>query len=322
LRYRPLGSSGINISVVGFGAWGIGGRTPGATSYGEADDAVSRRALCEALDLGITFFDTASVYGDGHSEELIGECFEGRRHQVVIATKGGITASFRGYDFSATALRASLEGSLRRLRTDYVDLFQLHNAVADIVAQNPDIEGLLRRFVEEGKIRAYGVSTPSPQDALDLVDGFDAASFQVNCNLLDWRAVDSGLFGRASARGVSIIARTPLAFGFLTDVLTSDTVFNDDDHRSRWPRDRVAACAEAADALFSAVLQSGHDDSRVAIALRFCLSFDAVTTVIPGMMSAAEVRANVAACEQGALDPDLLHSIEGVYRRYAPRLER
>ena len=322
MRYRPLGSSGIDISVVGFGAWGIGGRTPGATSYGDTDDALSRRALREALDLGITFFDTASVYGDGHSEELIGECFEGRRHQVVIATKAGITASFRGYDFSATALRASLEGSLRRLRTDYVDLFQLHNAGADIVTQHPDIEGLLRRFVEEGKVRAYGVSTPSPQDALDLIDRWDAASFQVNCNLLDWRALDTGLFGRASARGVSIIARTPLAFGFLTDALTSDTVFNGDDHRSRWPRDRVAAWAEAADALFSAAAQSGHEDSRVAIALRFCLSFDAVTSVIPGMMSPAEVHANVMACEQGALDSDLLQCIEGVYRRYAARLER
>ena len=152
MRYRPLGSSSIQVSVVGFGAWGIGGRTPGATSYGATDDAVSRRALHEAFDRGITFYDTASVYGDGHSEELIGECFDGRRHEIVIATKAGITSSFRGYDFSAPALRASLEGSLRRLRTDYVDLFQLHNAGPDVVLHQPHIVELLQRFVAEGKV--------------------------------------------------------------------------------------------------------------------------------------------------------------------------
>ena len=153
MRYRPLGSSSIQVSVVGFGAWGIGGRTPGATSYGATDDAVSRRALEEAFDRGITFYDTASVYGDGHSEELIGECFDGRRHEIVIATKAGITSSFRGYDFSAPALRASLEGSLRRLRTDYVDLFQLHNAGPDVVLHQPHIVELLQRFVARERSR-------------------------------------------------------------------------------------------------------------------------------------------------------------------------
>src|ERR1700687_5599671 len=120
------------VSVIGFGAWGIGGRTVGATSYGETDAAESSRALYEAFDRGINFYDTANVYGDGRSEELIGNCFKNRRHEVVIATKAGITSSFRGYDFSYSALRASLEASLRRLQTDYVDLFQLHNAGPDV----------------------------------------------------------------------------------------------------------------------------------------------------------------------------------------------
>jgi aryl-alcohol dehydrogenase-like predicted oxidoreductase len=177
LRYRSLGSSGIKVSVIGFGAWGIGGRTPGPTSYGDTDDSLSRRALNEAYDRGITFYDTASVYGDGHSEELIGECFESRRDQVVIATKAGITSSFRCYDFSEAGLRASLEGSLRRLRTDYVDLFQLHNAGSDVVSAHPHIGDLLSRLREEGKIRAYGFSTPGPQDALDLLETPGAACF-------------------------------------------------------------------------------------------------------------------------------------------------
>ena len=321
LRYRSLGSSSINVSILGFGAWGIGGRTPGATSYGETDDAVSRRALHEALEHGITFFDTASVYGDGHSEELIGECFKDRRHEVVIATKGGITKSFRGYDFSASALRASLEGSLRRLRTDYVDLFQLHNAGSNVVLGHPDIGDALNRFLEEGKIRAYGFSTPSPQEAVALLDFPNTASFQVNCNLLDWRAVDLGLFRRAFAQNISIIARTPLAFGILTETITNDTIFGADDHRSRWSRDKIAVWLEAADALFSTIAHGGYRESRTATALRFCLSFDAVTTVIPGMMSPEDVRANVAACKQGSLDLSLIRCIERIYRQYESRLE-
>ena len=199
---------------------GYRGAHSGATSYGATDDAVSRRALDEAFDRGITFYDTASVYGDGHSEELIGECFDGRRHEIVIATKAGITSSFRGYDFSAPALRASLEGSLRRLRTDYVDLFQLHNAGPDVVLHQPHIVELLQRFVAEGKVRAFGFSTPTPDDALALLDVSGVACFQVNCNLLDWRAIEVGLFDRARSRNIGIIARTPLAFGFLAGRLT------------------------------------------------------------------------------------------------------
>jgi aryl-alcohol dehydrogenase-like predicted oxidoreductase len=320
LRYRPLGSSGIDVSILGFGAWGIGGRTPGATSYGATDDAVSRRALDEAFDHGVTFFDTASVYGDGHSEELIGECFQTRRPAVVIATKAGITKSFEGHDFSASALRLSLEGSLRRLRTDYVDLFQLHNAGPDVVLEHPRIGDVLNRFLEEGKIRAYGFSTPSPRDAAALLDFQSIASLQVNCNLLDWRAVDVGLFDAALTRQVSIIARTPLAFGFLTGTIANDTVFSADDHRSRWSRDNIATWLEVADALFSEIAQAGCKESRAAIALRFCLSFASVATVIPGMMSPEEVRANAAACTLGPLDPSLIRCIEGVYRQHESRL--
>jgi aryl-alcohol dehydrogenase-like predicted oxidoreductase len=321
LRYRPLGSSSIKVSVIGFGAWGIGGRTPGATSYGATDDAVSRRALEEAFERGITFYDTASVYGDGHSEELIGECFRDRRREIVIATKVGITSSFRGYDFSAPALRASLEGSLRRLQTDYVDVLQLHNAGPDVVLGQPHIAELMQRFVEEGKVGAFGFSTPTPEDALALLDVPGTACLQVNCNLLDWRAIDTGLFDRAASRGIGIIARTPLAFGFLAGGLDKDTVFPGDDHRSRWSRERVATWVEAADRLVADLSISNDPQSRVAVALRFCLSFEAVATVIPGMLSPAQVLASVAACDRGPLDASALRRIEAVYRQYEARLK-
>jgi aryl-alcohol dehydrogenase-like predicted oxidoreductase len=321
LRYRPLGSSSIKVSVIGFGAWGIGGRTPGATSYGATDDAVSRRALEEAFERGITFYDTASVYGDGHSEELIGECFRDRRREIVIATKVGITSSFRGYDFSAPALRASLEGSLRRLQTDYVDVLQLHNAGPDVVLGQPHIVELMQRFVEEGKVGTFGFSTPTPEDAVALLDVPGTACLQVNCNLLDWRAIDTGLFDRAASRGIGIIARTPLAFGFLAGGLDKDTVFPGDDHRSRWSRERVATWVEAADRLVADLNISNDPQSRVAVALRFCLSFEAVATAIPGMLSPAQVLASVAVCDQGPLDAIVLRRIEDVYRQYEARLK-
>jgi aryl-alcohol dehydrogenase-like predicted oxidoreductase len=322
VQYRPLGRSGIEVSVLGFGAWGIGGRTSGATSYGDTDDDVSRRALNEAFEHGVSFYDTASVYGNGHSEELIGECFKSRRHRVVIASKAGIRSSFDGYDFSANALRRSLEASLRRLRTDYLDVLQLHNASADTVRSQTHLGDLLNRFVDEGKVRAFGFSTPSPQDAIKLLDFPNAACFQVNCNLLDWRAIDCGLFDKAKDRGIGIIARTPLAFGFLSGRFDKDAIFPAEDHRSRWPRERIGSWIEAADAIFANLgPPDGERRHRAATALRFCLSFDAVASVIPGMLTPEEVLANITAANAGALGGDQLRNIERTYRQYQMRLD-
>ena len=308
------------VSAIGFGAWGIGGATPGATSYGETDDQESRRALNAAFDHGITFYDTSNVYGDGHSEELIGECFAGRRRDVIIATKAGITTSYRGYDFSPVALRASLEGSLRRLRSDYVDLLQLHNGSPDIVRGDPEVVELMQRLVAEGKVRCWGISTLSPEDAVALMDVAGVGCFQVNCNILDWRAIDAGLPGKAASRGIGMIARTPLASGFLAGAVAKDTVFAANDHRSRWQRERIITWVEAAQSVVEAAEIPDIAVERAALALRFCLSLEGVATVIPGMLTRSEVLASVAACEQGPLGQDVMQSIEGTYRRYEARL--
>lgn len=308
------------VSAVGFGAWGIGGCTPGATSYGETDDQESLRALDAAFDRGINFFDTSNVYGDGHSEELIGACFEGRRNDVIIATKAGITASYRGYDFSPAALRASLEGSLRRLRSDYVDVLQLHNGTPDVVKGNREVVEQMQRFVAEGKVRCWGISTLSPGDALALIDVAGLGCLQVNCNILDWRAIDAGLPGQAASRGIGVIARTPLAAGFLAGGIGKDTAFPANDHRSRWPRERIVTWIEAAEAVAADIDLVDAPGSRAALALRFCLSVEGVATVIPGMLTRSEVLASIAACAQGPLGRDVMLSIEGVYRRYEARL--
>ncbi|TFV80315.1 aldo/keto reductase [Bradyrhizobium frederickii] len=320
MRYRPLGSTGIMVSAIGFGAWGIGGCTPGATSYGETDDQESLRALNAAFDHGITFYDTSNVYGDGHSEELIGACFAGRRSDVIIATKAGITASYRGYDFHPAALRTSLEDSLRRMRTDYVDVLQLHNGTPDTVMGSSELVELMQRFVAEGKVRCWGISTLSPDDALALIDVAGVGCFQVNCNILDWRAIDAGLPGAAASRGIGVIARTPLASGFLAGGIGKDTMFPANDHRSKWPRDRIVTWIDAAQAVVGSVNLADTPENRAALALRFCLSVDGVATVIPGMLTRREVLASVAACERGPLGRDVMLSIEGVYRRYEARL--
>jgi aryl-alcohol dehydrogenase-like predicted oxidoreductase len=314
-----LGSTALRVSAIGFGAWGIGGRTAGATSYGSTDDAVSRRALEAAFDRGITFYDTANVYGDGHSEELIGETFRFRRDQIIIATKGGMLPSYVGTDFSPASLRTSLEGSLRRLRTDYVDILQLHNPGPNEIWTRPEIIETLQALRAEGKIAAFGFSTKTPDEALRLLSTAGLACMQVNLNLLDWRAVDNGLLEQAAKCGVGIIARTPLAFGFLSGELAADREFRLDDHRSLLGQRKVRAMAAAAQVLLGAAADD-EAGTGVRAALRFCLSFTAVATAIPGMLTALEVEANAAAGDAEPFSLPHMNKLRSLYRRYEAEL--
>ena len=302
MKYRPLGRTGLTVSEIGFGAWGIGGRTAGETSYGATEDSRSRAALERALDLGITFYDTSNVYGDGHSEALIGEAFAHRRERVVIATKAGLARYDAPPDFSPEALRRSLDQSLTRLCTNYVDLLQLHNPPPDLFRRLPESYAALQAFMREGKIRSFGVSVKTPDEALAMLQRHLVPCVQINFNMLDIRAVEAGLFDRAASDGVGIIARTPLSFGFLSGAVTRDTRFSEGDHRRRWPRAQIERWIEGGGALHEAAgQQSGQTRSQVA--LRFCLSFPAVATVIPGILSADEAEENARASELGVL-PD------------------
>jgi aryl-alcohol dehydrogenase-like predicted oxidoreductase len=316
MRYRSLGSTGIRVSTIGFGGWGIGGRTAGATSYGQTDDVVSRRALEAAFERGITLYDTSNVYGDGHSETLIGQTFRARRERVVIATKAGMLPSYGGSDFSPAALRASLEDSLRRLGTDYVDILQLHNPLPADIRTRPEILGELERLRADGKARAIGFSTKSPDEARELLWTPNLACLQVNLNLLDWRAVDNGLLDAAARVGVGIIARTPLAFGFLSGRIGPDQTFHHHDHRSQLSRSTVRTRVEVADGIMAVVGDDGEPNARVRAALRFCLSFPAVSTAIPGMLTAEEVEANAAAGEAEPYAQDILDRMRDIYCQY------
>jgi aryl-alcohol dehydrogenase-like predicted oxidoreductase len=311
MRYRPLGRSGLTVSEIGFGAWGIGGATPGATSYGRTDDVVSLRALEEALACGINFFDTSNVYGYGHSETLLGQALRKHRDRVVIATKAGLEQYGAPADFSPARIRTSLADSLRRLRSDYIDVLQLHNPPLERIHNAADICEIVDRLKSEGRIRAFGVSVREPADGLAAIERLQPDAVQANFNLLDQRAIDCGLLDAAAARQCAIIARTPLCFGFLSGQLTESTRFSSDDHRSRWSRDQIIAWTRGGRDMLS-YAAAGQTPSQFA--LRFCLSFAQVTSVIPGMLRQEEVAENAATSRFAPLDQLTLTALREVYR--------
>jgi aryl-alcohol dehydrogenase-like predicted oxidoreductase len=316
MAYRDLGRTGLRVSAVGFGGWGIGGLVPGA-SYGATDDKVSLAALARAVERGIVFFDTAPAYGDGHSEKLIGAFVAGLpaadADRMVVATKAGQARFSDPVDFAPAAIRVSVEGSLRRLRRSAIDLLQLHNPTPDLLAARPEILGCLADLRREGAIRAWGISTKTPAEALRCVREFDAPVVQANYNLIDHRAVECGLFDEARARGAGVIARTPLAFGFLTGAVAADATFPEGDHRRLWPRERLESWSKAARD-FVGDIAAREGQSLAQIALRFCVSRPEISSAIPGILTPAEAEANAAAGAAGALTTQDLARIGAAYR--------
>jgi aryl-alcohol dehydrogenase-like predicted oxidoreductase len=317
VRRRPLGRTGITVSEVGFGAWGIGGRTAGATSYGDTDDVTSLAALEAAFGLGITLIDTAPPYGDGRSERLVGQAAAGRRDRIVLSTKAGVAAFDRPADFSPGAVRRSLEGSLERLGTGYVDLLELHSPPLDLLLERPEILAGLDALRAEGLARAVGVSVKAPQDGLRLMAAWRPDALQVNLNMLDLRAVECGLLERAADLGVGIIARTPLAFGFLSGRIPEDAAFPPGDHRAAWPEEQRRRWIEGVRRLRAAV-PPGEGETPAQVALRWCLSWPAVASVIPGILTPAEAVENAAAAARGALSAAALERVAAVHRDYDP----
>ena len=312
MNYRSLGRTGLVVSEIGFGAWGIGGRTVSQTSYGDTDDRTSLAALACAHDCGITFFDTSAAYGNGHSEELIGEALSGVRHKAVLATKAGYEAWDRPPDFSAAAIVASTERSLGRLRTDYLDLLLLHNPPLDVLLA-ADVQEALAHLVASGKIRSWGASAKGPADALKALQACDVPVIQANFNMMDVRAVTSGLFEEVSRRSAGFIARTPLCFGFLSGTVTRDTKFPPGDHRLGWSSAQLANWIDGAGDLLE-VVSASPGLAGVQAALRFCLAFPEVSTTIPGILTPAEAGQNAAASGLGALPRDAVAAVLAINR--------
>jgi aryl-alcohol dehydrogenase-like predicted oxidoreductase len=312
MRHRPLGRTGLEVSEIGFGAWGIGGTTPGATSYGATSDDESRRALERALERGIDFFDTSGVYGAGHSERLIGEVLGARRARVVLATKAGRGDYLSPADFSPDAIRRSLDASTARLRTDWVDLLQLHNPpVKQMRPDDPALE-TMRSLQREGRIRAFGISVADPIEARIAIEELGAPVLQLNLNLLDQRPFDDGVLDLAARHGCGIIARTPLCFGVLTGAVDEATRFAPDDHRSVWPREQIDRWVEASRSFVARVARRDVQ-TPAQIALRFCLSSPAVAATIPGMLTCEQVDENASASDLGPLPSGDFDALRELY---------
>jgi aryl-alcohol dehydrogenase-like predicted oxidoreductase len=300
MHYRKLGKTDLKVSEIGFGAWAIGGAADaGGTplGWGRANDDESLAAIRRARDLGVTFFDTANSYGFGRSESLLGIVLSRKRQDAVIATKVGVVRDADGRvrkDFSLEHIMHAVDGSLRRLRTDYIDLYQLHNPTIDDLRRD-DIHEAMSRLQEVGKIRYWGVSVTTPEEGIEIVNRGWGYAMQVLYNVLN-QAPAKELFPLAKEKGYGIIARVPLASGLLSGKFRQDTSFPIDDVRQNFltPK-RLEEVIGRVDEAKSII--GGAARSLAEGALRFVLADEAVSTTIPGMRNVRQVEMNVGADE-------------------------
>lgn len=314
MRYRRLGATGLSVSEIGFGTWGIGGSANGSVAYGPTNDLDSIQALQRAYEMGVTFYDTADFYGFGHSEQLLGKALKDVRQKIIIASKVGILDAKGAQDFSPAHILSSIDASLQRLQTDYLDLYQLHSPPLELLEQNPEIIVVMQSLQTQGKVRAIGISVRSPDDGIRAVRDFGFKAVQVNFNLIDQRAAENGLLSLCAQMDAGVIIRTPLCFGFLTGKYSENDQYDPFDHRRKWSFQQVEKWAQAYRLFYPAVAQKqGQTDAQIA--LRYCLSYSAVSTAIPGMLTTDHVEENTAASEQGPLGSVELQKIGDIYKQ-------
>lgn len=300
VHYRKLGKTDITVSEIGFGAWAIGGASEASGTplgWGRTSDDESLAAIRRARELGVTFFDTSDSYGFGRSESLLGIVLSRVRHHVVIGTKVGVVRDGENRlrkDFSLEHISHAIDGSLKRLRTDYIDLYQLHNPTLDDLRRD-DLHEAMSRLQEVGKIRYWGVSVSTPEEGLEIVRNGWGYALQVLYNVLN-QAPAEELFPLAKQKGYGIIARVPLASGLLSGKFRPDTVFAKDDVRQNFltPK-RLEEVIPRIDEAKSII--GGTARSLAEGALRFILANDAVSTAIPGAKNIRQVEMNVSADE-------------------------
>ncbi len=319
MQYRPLGRTGWNVSTISFGAWAIGG------TWGDVDDAESMGALHQALDLGVNFFDTADVYGDGRSERLIARLRKERSEPFYVATKAGRRLNphvTEGYN--RENLRAFVERSLTNLNVEALDLLQLHCPPTPVYYM-PEVFGVLDELQREGKLRHYGVSVEKVEEALKAIEFPGVQSVQIIYNILRQRPADL-LFKETQRKGVGILARLPLSSGLLSGKMTAQTSFAADDHRlfnrngeafdkgETFSGLDYAKGLEAVEAL-RPVVPAGM--SMAQFALRWITMNPAVTCAIPGGKRSAQVADNVSAADLPALTDAQMAAVQTVYEQYA-----
>ena len=303
---RRLGRSGIKVSAMGLGCWAIGGPFTNEfgkpVGWGQVNDAESIRAIHRALDLGIAFFDTADVYGCGHSERLLGQALGGVRDRVVIATKFGRvfdeqTRLIAGNDASPEHIRRACEASLRRLDTDRIDLYQFHIGDYDMT-RAAEVRDTLEELVAAGKIRAYAWSTDDPDRARVFAQGAHCASVQHRLNLFE---DNPPMLAMCDEFDLASVNRGPLAMGLLTGKFNADSQLPQDDVRRDWNlrQGQQAAHLDRLASLRDVLTQDGRTLAQAALGWLWARSER--TVPIPGFKTVQQVEENVGALRFGPL---------------------
>ncbi|MDX6728492.1 MAG: hypothetical protein QOK49_3297 [Baekduia sp.] len=318
---RTLGRTARDVSEIGFGAWQIG------ADWGDVDEDAAMATLHAAADAGVTFFDTADVYGDGRSERLVGRLLRERAGEpITVATKMGRRSDQTVENYSPEHFRAWNDRSRENLGVDRLDLVQLHCPPTDLY-YHPEVFDDLGAMVQEGRIARYGVSVERVEEALKAIEYPGVATVQIIFNAVRQRP--AGLFfAEAARRGVGVIVRVPLASGLLSGKYTRETTFAADDHRSF---NRHGEQFDVGETFAGVPFVEGLDAveelrplvpagaTLAQLALRWILMHDAVSTVIPGARSPDQARANAAAAGVPALDDAAMAQVADVYqRRIAP----
>ncbi len=327
---RTLGHSGIQVSAMGLGCWAIGGPFQyegGASGWDGINDADSIKAIHHALDLGITFFDTANVYGCGHSEEVLGQALDGRRDQVVIATKFGNTwepgtkKAWGCTDLTPEEIRSQLEGSLRRLKTDYIDLYQFH-LWGFPAEKGAPIRDTLETLVSEGKIRGYGWSTDLLESVEVFAEGPNCIAVQQQLNVFEGNPAGNtdGILALCEKRNLASINRAPLAMGILTGKFTPNTQFSADDVRSQatwfggFQNGKLNPdWLQRLEAVRAILTSQGRTLAQGALAWLWGRSEK--TIPIPGFKSLKQADENARALEFGPLTPEQMREVDVILQR-------
>jgi aryl-alcohol dehydrogenase-like predicted oxidoreductase len=317
MNYRQLGRTDMRVSEVSFGAWAIGG------SWGPVKDEESYAALNRAVDLGVNFIDTADVYGDGRSEQLIGRLLSERKEEIFVATKAGRRLSPHTADgYNRTNLEAFVDRSLRNLGVDCIDLLQLHCPPTEAYYR-PEVFRALDELKRKGKIRYYGVSVEKVAEALKATEYPDLQSVQIIFNMFRLKPA-TDFFPTAKERKVGVIVRVPLASGLLAGKITAQTKFPADDHRNF---NRQGQAFDVGETFSGVNLETGlkaveelktivpQDATLAQIALRWILMFDSVTCAIPGAKRPGQVDENVKAAVLPPLSTETMSKVQTIYDR-------
>lgn len=318
MREHSFGRTEFTVSDIGFGAWQIGG------SWGEVSEADGRAALNAALDAGVTFIDTADVYGDGRSEKIIAEVLKARGgKRPMVASKAGRRLNPHIADgYTKANIEAFIDRSLKNLDIDSLDLVQLHCPPTDVYYRQEMFEGL-EEIRKAGKIKHYGVSVEKVEEALKAIEYPGVVSVQIIFNM--FRQRPAGLFFQeAKRRNVAVIARVPLASGLLSGKITAATQFAAEDHRNF---NRNGEAFDVGETFAGVPFETGlaaveevrklvpAGASMAQFALRWILMHEAVTVVIPGARNGEQAKANAAASDLKALSSDVMAASREVYER-------